>query len=315
MPPALLTAVDVRWASESSLYLSLLREGAVEASLDLAHPRIVKMIPAMKEPGGAFSYFLGASSDYLVTSGPFWITWRTIATPARSEDAFDSIQDLDVSKDQLLIVAARRDEKGRFAPEGAIAWIGSLRRGLAGLKPVAYDATGPGGKNLGACSGFKMGGARFMKDGSFLVIPGVQPGIHLYSPEGKLLRTWDSATVGLDSDCGSLSQGQVRRYAVYWLERAAWLNQRRILADILPLQQGPGLVIRSVSQGQVHWELKVLTKAGGVVTYNIPLKSQTELSTLKGDVRGNRIVFVMSAPRKDGMSSEISRLVIAETPQ
>ncbi len=315
MLPALQTAVDVRWAGESSLYLSLLREGAAEASLDLTHPRIVKMIPGMREPGGAFSYFLGASSDYLVTSGPFWITWRMIAAPSRSEDAFDSIQDLDVSKDQLLIVAARRDEKGRFAPEGAIAWIGSLRRGLAGLKPVAFDATGPGGRNLGACSTFHMGGARFMKDGSFLVVPGVQPGIHLYSPDGKLLRTWDSATVGLDSDCGSLSEEQVSRYSTDWLGRAAWLNQRRILDDILPLQQGPGLVIRSVSQGQVHWNLKVLTKAGGVATYNIPLKSQNELATLKGDVRGDKIVFVMSAFKKDAMTSEISRLVIAETPR
>jgi hypothetical protein len=298
MPPALLTAVDVRWASDSSLYLTLLRDGAVEASLDLAHPRIVKMIPGMREPGGAFSYFLGASPEFVATSGPLWVTWRTIAAPPRAEDAFDSIHDIDVSKDQLLVVAARRDAKGRFAPEGAIAWIGSLRRGLADLKPVAYDATGPGVKNLNACSTFQMGGARFMKDGSFLVVPGVQPGIYLYSPEGKLLRTWDSATVGLDSDCGSLSQEQVRRYAVDWLGRAAWLNQRRILDDILPLQQGPGLVIRSVSQGQVHWTLKVLTKAGGIPTYNIPLKSQNELSTLKGDVRGNKIVFVMSAFKK-----------------
>jgi hypothetical protein len=96
------------------------------------------------------------------------------------------------------------------------------------------------------------------------------------------------------------------------LGRAAWLNQRRILDDILPLQQGPGLVIRSVSQGQVHWTLKVLTKGGGIPTYNIPLKSQNELSTLKGDVRGNKIVFVMSAFKKDAMTSEISRLVIAQ---
>ncbi len=314
MPPALSTAVDIRWASESSVYLSLLREGAVEASLDFAHPRIVKMIPGMREPGGAFSYLLAASPEYLAASGPLWVTWRPIGTPSRAEEAFDSIHDLDVSKDQLLIVAARRDAKGRFAPEGALAWIGSLRRGLADLKPVAYDAAGPGAKNLNACSTFQMGGARFMKDGTFLVVAGVQPGIHLYSAAGRLLRTWDSAIVGLDTDCASLSQQQVRSYAVDWLGRAAWLNRRRILDDILPLEQGPGLVVRSLSQGQVHWQLKVLTKTGDIETYNIPLTAQSDLATLKGDVRGNRIVFVLSAFKRDAMTSEVSRLVVAVAP-
>ena len=161
LPPPLVKAVDVRWASDSSVYLTLAREGTVEASVDFDHLKVTPMIAKMQEPGGSFSHLLAASSEYLVTSGPFWITWRSIASPTRAEDAFDSIHDLDVAGDRLLILAARRGEKGQFAPEGAIAWTGSLRRGLSDLRPVAYDATGPGARNLGACSNFHMGVSAF----------------------------------------------------------------------------------------------------------------------------------------------------------
>ncbi len=315
MPPALRSARDPRWASDDSVYLSMLREGAVEASLDLDHPRINKLIPGMKEPGGTFCYFLAASPEYLVTSGPLWVTWRTIAESNRSEEAFDSVHDIDVLKDQLLVVAARRDEKGQYSPDGAIVWIGSLRKGLSDLKPVVYDAAGPGAKHLNACGAFNMGGVRFLKDGTFLVVPGVQPGIFLYSAQGKLIRTWDSAQVGLDTDCASLTSEQVLRYAAQFVPRVEWLNQRRTLDDILPLPQGPGLIIRSVSKGQTHWVLKVLKIGGGIDTYRIPLQSQSDMSHLKGDIRGGRIVFVMSAPLKDAVNSAVPRLVLAEVPK
>lgn len=315
LPQALHEASDIRWASDTSVYLSLYREGAVEASVDLDHPRVVKVIPGMREVGGTFCSGLAASPEYLVTHGPLWITWRSVSEPTRKEEAFDSIHDLDVFQDRLLVVAARRDDKGRFAPEGALAWLGSLRKGLSDLRPVAYDASGPGGKTLGACSTFQMGGARFLADGSFLVVPGVQPGIHLYSAEGKLLRTWDSGPIGLDADCASLTEQQIRRFATQFVPRVEWLNQRRTLDEILPLPQGPGLVVRSVSEGKARWSLKILRQDGTVPTYTIPVSGQSEFAHLKGDVRGRKIVFVMSASEKDGMKSDVSRLVLAETPK
>lgn len=70
------------------------------------------------------------------------------------------------------------------------------------------------------------------------MVPGVQPGIHLYNAEGNLIRTWDSELVGLDTDCSTLSPEQIRRYATGWLPRVAWLNQRRTLDEILPLSDG-----------------------------------------------------------------------------
>jgi len=315
LPPALQQAFDIRWASDTSVYLSLYRDGAVEATMDLDHPRVVKMIPGMKEPGGTFCAGLAASADFLVTNGPLWVTWRRVSDPTRAEEAFDSIHDLDVFQDRLLIVAARRDEKGRFAPEGALAWIGSLRKGLSDLRPVAYDASGPGGRNLGSCSTFKMGGARFLRDGSFLVVPGVQPGIQLYNSDGKLLRTWDSAFVGLDADCASLTEEQVHRFAAQLLPREEWLNQRRTLDEILPLPQGPGLVIRSVSGGKARWDLKILRQDGAVKAYAIPVPAQSDLSHLRGDVRSGKIAFVVSALERSGMTTAVSRLVLVEVPK
>jgi hypothetical protein len=315
LPAVLAGAVDVRWADDSSVYLAALRSGAVRISVDLDLPQISKPIPGADEPRGSFAGSIAASSEYLVTGGPFWVTWRTMKNSVRAEEAFDSIHDFDVAGDRFLILAARRGPKGEFAPEGAIAWIGSLRQGLSDLQPVAYDATGPGARNLGRCSNFRIGGSRFLPDGSFVLVPGVQPGVSLYSPQGRLLRTWDSARLGLDTDCGSLSVEKAQQYGVNWLQRMAWLNQRRILDEILPLPQGPALLIRSVFQGQVSWELKVLTQSGGVSVYRLPVRSQNERSRLRGDVRGGNIVLVMSAFEKDGMKTAVPRVIVARLPE
>jgi hypothetical protein len=59
--------------------------------------------------------------------------------------------------------------------------------------------------------------------------------------------------------------------------RMAWENERRIVDDVLPLPAGPGLLIRSVQQGQVRWALKVLHADGSVGVYDVPVKRRISL--------------------------------------
>lgn len=309
-----LTAIDIRWASDQSVYLPAGRRGTFEVPLT-ENGKIQEVIPGEAKAGGFFfATRVAVSSQYLVAAASMYaVTWRKLTRPERSEVAFDHIEDVDVFEDRLLVLAARRDDQSNYAPDGAIAWLGSLSKGLSDLKPVLYDRAGPGAKTFASCSNFEIGAVRFLKDGSFLVVPGVQPGAHLYDAAGKLIRTWDTGALGLDTDCASLQHKQARRLAVDPAARVDWLNQRRTLDDILPLPQGPGLIVRSVHQERTRWELKIL--GDEVVTYEIPVPSDRPLSHLRGDVRGNKIAFLLYEYDRSGFIKIPPRLILAEMPQ
>src|SRR5260370_29338629 len=93
LPPALAKAIDVRWASDRTVYLPLIQEGTVEASLDLDGSAPREMIPGGRTVGGwAFNSWVGASATYLVVAGPFGLTWRTLDQPLRHEKRLDKIE-------------------------------------------------------------------------------------------------------------------------------------------------------------------------------------------------------------------------------
>lgn len=318
LPKGLDKAEDVRWASDRTVFLALVKDGTVEASVEPGGPAPREMIPGKNTLGGWFlSARLGCSSHYLVVGAPLWgLTWRTLDQPLRKESVFEGIEDLDVSGNRLLVLGARRDDNRKFAPDGAIAWIGSLDTDLSDLRAVLFDSSGPGARNMASCFLFEMGAVRFLAGGSFIVVPGVQPGAHLYDSRAKLVRTWDTAGLGLDSDCATISREQMFKLAADFDARVAWLNRRRTLDEILPLPQGPGLVIRNVADGRPRWQLKVLRESGEITTYEIPLASESGRSHLRGDVRGGRIVLLLYSLEEDMRTGRRapSRLVLAEVP-
>lgn len=314
LPESLRKAIDVRWATDQSVFLALLTQGVAQAPVQENGPAQTEMIPGMYRPGGFWlSSRLAASPLYLVASAPGRsLTWKSLATGERIEDYYEFVVDLDVTGDRILLLGAVKDEKGTFSPDGAIAWVGTIGKKLSGMKPLLYDAAGRGAPNLNACATFEMGAVRFLPNGSFIVVPGAQPGAHLFNSGGKLIRTWDTGLLGIDTDCHGLRGQQMQQMAVDYGKRAAWLNQRRTLEDILPLPEGPGLIVRKAGPGKkVSWELIVLG-SGQPFRHTIPIVSQSELDHLKGDVRGDRIVFLVSAFEKDGMRTRVPRLVSAK---
>jgi hypothetical protein len=317
LPPALYPAVDIRWASDGSIYLALTKSGTAEVSLEPLAGKVEKVIPGAREPGGFWgSSRLGASADYLAVAGPaFSLTWRKRTDPLRKEIAFDGIEDIDVEGHRLAVLGARRDDKGRFAPEGAIAWVGSLDQDLTDLRPILLDQRGEGAPNLNACANFELGAIRFLQDGTLLVVPGFQAGAHLYDAGRRLIRTWDTVSLGLDNDCPGLTEEQ-RASLRAPDPRVAWLNQRRTLEDILPLPGGPGLLIRSVSNNRPTWTLKVLSRnEPGVKTYAVPVSPVNDLSHLRGDVRNGKILLLMRTMDRSFMHNVNTRLLFAELPQ
>jgi hypothetical protein len=287
-------AADVRWASDHSVVLALRKGGVVEYNLD-GKSKPKQMIPGGGAPGGFWeSHHVALSSQYLVAGAwLFAMTWRPLDSAVRKEEAFDSIHDLDVHQNRVAVVGARRNAQGDYSPDGAIAWIGSLDKNLSDLKPLIFDAKGSGAPTMGACATFLLGSTRFLSDGSLLVVPGVQPGISRFDLQGKLLQTLDTVALGIDTDCGGIGKELASTMARDVPSRLAWINERRIVDDVLPLAAGPGLLIRSVKKGEVGWVLKVLHADGSLGIYDVPVHAQNAFSHLKGDVRQGRLVLLL----------------------
>ncbi len=317
--PALERAKDIRWASESSVFLALATEGTVEINLDPANLAPKEMIAGSMKPGGFWgSERVAASSRFLVAAGPaLSLTWRRLDDPARVEQAFEGIQAIDVRDNRLAILGVRRDEQREVGKDGAIAWTGSLDKQLEDLKPFFYDIAGPGAMAMRRCIVTPLGAARFLADGSLVVVPGVQPGVYLYDLQGKLVRTWDSASLGMDADCLSLSEQEATGLIGRAVDRYTWLNRRQTVDTLLPLDQGPGLVVRRVESGRTRWDLKLLRHDGSIETYAIPIEGSNEFFHLRGDARSGRIVFLLNETVFRGGDKEqraAPRLLVTQLP-
>ncbi len=311
------SAMDVRWADDHSVALALNRNGVVE--YDLSGKSAPKtMIPGEGLPGGFWqSQHVAVSSQYLVAGAwLFAMTWRPLDSPLRKEESFDAIHDLDVHGNRVAVVGARRNAQGDYSPDGAIAWIGSLDKNLSDLKPLIFDARGPGAPTMAACGAFSLGETRFLADGSLLAVPGVQPGIFRFDLQGKPLQTFDTVALGIDTDCGGISKEMASNMARDVPLRLAWINQRRIVDDVLPLPAGPGLLVRSVQQGELRWTLKVLHPDGKVSVYAVPVHAPNLFSHLKGDLRQGRLVLLLWGypPDRNPEHTPLPRLLIASLP-
>lgn len=306
LPNAFRYAVDVRWPKPDSVFLALKRSGVVEAGLSPAALKagtiIRQLVPGEKSPGGFWiSQHIGASPSYLLDAAPlFTVTWRTLANDLRRSESFEAIFDADVHGNRAAVLGVRRDAAGNFSPDGAIAWLGSLDRNLADLKVLLTDIGGPGAPNGNACGILLLGATRFLADGSLVVVPGIQPGLYRFSPQGKLVQTVDTVTLGIDSDCSSVSQefGSLMRHE--FPRRLAWVNDRRVVDDVIPLPSGPGLLVRSLRNGRVQWELKVLHADGKVTVYRVPVQASSPFAHLKADTRGDQLVLLLWEYAADG---------------
>lgn len=310
-------ALDVRWVSDHSVALAVLQGGVVEYNLDGKTP-LKQLIPSDVAPGrSGYGQEVAVSPRYVAAGA--WlqsITWRPIDSAVRKEEVFDCIHDIDVGGSRAAVIGVRRDAQGKFSPEGAIAWIGSLDKDLADLKPLIFDAGGSGAPSMGACCGFHLGVTRFLADGSLVVVPGIQPGIYRFDSQGKLLQTLDTVALGTDTDCAGIGKEMVSPMGRDPSLRLAWINERRIVDDVLPLPAGTGLLIRSIQQGQVRWVLKVLRPDGGVGVYDVPVKALNLFSHLKGDFRQGRLALLLWAPppHRNPEGIPLPHLLIASPP-
>lgn len=308
-------ALNVRWASDTSIYLVRAHDGVTEVALDEKLTPLRRLIPDVRATN-VRRYDLFAASPVAMAVAPDGnhFVWRDLRPSPKfllARLPAGLTEDLDLSGERLLLLGM----PGEDFSSGGIVWLGALdKRNLsAGLKPVLLDVDGAGAPNLTKCSGLHLGAARFMANGSFVVVPGFQQGVHLFSASGRLLRTWDSQALGIENVCGELTLAQGRELQVKPQKRLEFLSEHAILDGVLALSNGPGLIIRAVQDGKVHWTLKVLESGERVLTYLLPITGKAPYDRLRADVRGNRIVALVNAPASDDPAFG-NRLVVLEAP-
>ena len=319
------TVMDVRWAGDRSVYLARRDDGVDEVRLEAGLPRIRQLVPnRMILDIRSYKSFsrLAASDGYLAFSGlAGTLAWRPLARRSDGTVRFERkpmgvIEDLDLAGDRLLVLGALPQHP--FAPDGAVAFLGSTREdGGQELRPVLFDPAGAGAPHLGNCITAALGAVRFLPGGTFFILPGFQPGAYLFSRDGVEIRRWNTALLGLDADeeCGRMNwEVRGRVLLNHPEERTRWLARHRVVDEVLPLPAGPGVVVRSVAAGQVHWELDVL-EAQGIKTYEVPIEGATIYSRLRGDYRNGKILLALVDDSfRPGSETAPSRLAVMELP-
>lgn len=296
-------ALTVRWASDETVYLTRAHHGVAEVALDGNLTVRRQPIPDRQTLGISFTGVerLAVSPEYFAISSltaDFGFRPRvanSAGTYKFTKLRLWDVYALDLYGDRLLMLgdptpraSASWAETGR-----GVGWIGPIsEHPERDLKPFLDDVAGAPPESLFRCSTLGLGTVRFLADGSYLVVPGFQEGVFLYGPAGALLRRWNNAAVGLDApDCASMDQKQEDLFAGSYKARFEFLNQHRVLEEILPLAEGPALLIRYVLDGSVHWTLSVL-HGDQMTSYQVPVTGSLPFDRLRADVRGNRIVFL-----------------------
>lgn len=321
--------VDVRWAPGESVYLARAHDGVWQLALDDGLTAQRQLMPGTKElptPMGSHPLTELAVAGNHLAAGHFGsqIDWRsTERRPDRTftveKERFAIPVDLDARGDRLVVLGGRGLDDDHWEGDGGVLWIGSFSRGLEDLRPVMHvaDVEEVAGDRFTRCSSFGLGAVRFLTGGTFLAVPGFVPGAHLYSPSGRLLRSWSDEEIGIDTAaaCEALDVESSRARKFDEDLFRTWRDDLRIVDDVLALPGGPGLLVRSVGEdGLPRWQLRVLA-AAEVETYSVPVVGERPDDSLHGDVRGDRILLLRYAGRPaDNREPLAGELLVARLP-
>lgn len=304
--------VDVRWDGDGTATLLAVPSGLythveVGKTLTMEAPRAQPGQPGM-----------AARASRLAADGRWWATAGMIGelcwTDASRRDfgrrAFGAINDVDVGGGRVAVVGCSSDDRNRWAEDGGVIFLGRLDRALTDLRPLLLTPERGGGAASVRCGMMALGRVRFLADGSLAAYPGVVPGLFLYDADGNLQRVVDTSPLGLDTSCDV--RGQAVETALRNLRfRYAWLNRRVTVDEILPLPDGPALLLRRHDGGVTRWELAVLEHGGSFRREALPVEVASPFAMASGDARhGTLLLAVVVAAGGDGSAAEPSRLYL-----
>jgi hypothetical protein len=282
-------ASDIRWVDDNHVLITDRNRGVARLALSGGEVSWLAEWPKPNGPGGRYLHLAASDKTVAVADWVFLYQWREAGGKLHQE-GIDHVADLDLDRDgdRLLLVGWRRSADGHGA-DGTLAWLGSLRGGESSLRPILpYRSS----KAILNCGLFHIGVVRFLHDGSFIVVPGAEPGIYLFSKDGKVQRVWATDAVGLDAPC-DFSEEQGGFYAMNYVAREEWLNRQRVVDDIVETPTGPAVIARSVKGNQTQWDLLLVDPSGSISEQPLPVSSPSPWAHMAAATRGNRAVLLI----------------------
>lgn len=304
----LTSATDLRWEDGNALLITDLGYGLNRLTGLDGEPVAEPISPGR----GRFSRWIRLAYHPPYTAGSFvaFNVWWTGSGDTSGEYLVEYPGDIDLHGDRLLVSGVRRNEAGAVAGDGFVAWVGRLG---GDLEPLLPSTDGAGADRMVRCASLDLPRVRFLPDGRAVVVPGAEPGVFLYDPAGRLERTWDTESLGVDSGC-PLSEDQVARLSTDERARVGWRNRRRLIDEILPWPGGFAALVRSRADGVTRWDLLEMDFKGGVRNSSLPLTSGSRWSHLRGDVLADRAALLMISPTADPPEDSPDRLSILRWP-
>jgi hypothetical protein len=286
--------LDVRWASFGEVYLSVGQQGVVRAPTSGASRRIA-IEPAAKERFLIPSH-IAVGTGYLAIAAPFGafgLAGLEKDSPLRTAPGeYAAIVDIDARGDRVALLGAERGTEQGLAGDGAIAWLGSVSDDFPDMKAILKGRSQPGGKDVARCGFLRNGAIRFMADDSVVVFPGVESGVYRYDTGGKLVQTWMIDELGVLDHC-AMDDQEVALLARDFEQRTIWMASQRTVDDILPMTEGPGLLLRHVVEGTTKWDLVILPFRGGKArSVSLPVEVDSPRGRIRGDILNDRIVLL-----------------------
>jgi hypothetical protein len=324
LPPGGSPFTDIRWATDNSVFVMRTYHGLEEIQVGPDLKTLRQPVPPVKVLGGFDRMArLGVSGQYIAFASEGHImAWRSRDSKGPGLVVFRRkeiglAEDIDLSDDRLVLLGT--PYKTFPEAEAGVAWLGTLGSDLKDWKPLLAAPAGPDGERSAAlfdCETVALGAVRFLADRSILVVPGFLPGAYQFDAQGNPVRTWSQQEIGLTTDCRNISDEVSRQLAGFPSTRLPWLNQRRVLEEILPFPQGPGLLIRSRrADGKITWELKILGSQG-VATYALPIVGNRPGDRLRADVHNGKIALLMLSDflPSTAKDDQYGELILAELP-
>jgi hypothetical protein len=311
-------AVDVRWATDKSVFLADLVGGVVET--DLARVENPAQLLAAKrqikpQPGPTKSLFMpeyiAASRDYIAVAAPIWqIAWKTRNGGEFRAETFAAALDIDVWKDSAVLYGVRGDATAHWGNVGPTLWLLSFNADQAYFKPIT--ASPP--EAMHKCAWEGIGAVRFFPDGRFIYVPGVEPGMELYDSSGRLIRRWSTEPLGVDDHC-RITDAQSDALVGDIKVRYEWMNHRQIVDEVLPLVEGPLVIVRQSTPRGTAWHAFLVPFDGDLQPVAIPITSPSKFAHLHADLKGDRIIFLayemaMGTPHVDTAARLITARVV-----
>lgn len=287
-PLPLETAADVRWLDGDNVAVLDALQGI--AKVPVAGARATpSWLPEWSSPKSSHPLHLGVSEGHIVAADmAFQLRWCERHGSRSGLIPLEYFADVDINGPRLLIAGLRRDDNGNLGADGATAWIGTIEGGDRSLRPVLPFVTR---NSIEGCAGFGIGVVRFLRDGSFIVVPGAEPDIYLYDRNARLQRKWPTVPLGIEAPCDMPYDKRVAMY-VSPIGRQEWVNRRTIIDEILDTPDGPAAITRKTSGGKTTWDLVLLAGPSPVVI-PLPFTSPSKWAHLTADARNGRIAFLI----------------------